>query len=138
MSFYWFFGLFQSNHIIPHPWGSWDCHQPLTFLLPLLWAYHQPLTFLLPLLWAYCDPFSLFHIIYCPWFAFFFFLSFQAPISPFTLSRPICLSYESVIHYFYHLGLMSFLSIYQIFSVCVVGLFLFTWTSKMAINNVID
>ena len=69
---------------------------------------------------------------------FFFFLSFQAPLSPFTLSRPICLSYESVIHYFYHLGLMSFLSIYQIFSVCVVGLFLFTWTSKMAINNVID
>ena len=54
-----FFGLFQPNHIIPHPWGSWDCHQPLTFLLPLLWAYR--------------DPFSLFHIIYCPWFAFFFF-----------------------------------------------------------------
>ena len=31
---------------------------------------------------------------------------------------------------------MGFLSICQLFSVCVAGLFLPTWASKMAINNV--
>ena len=36
------------------------------------------------------------------------FLSFRAPLSPFTSSRPICLSHGPVIHYFCHLGLMSF------------------------------
>ena len=26
-----FFGLPRPNYIISHPWGSWACHQPLTF-----------------------------------------------------------------------------------------------------------
>ena len=37
------------------------------------------------------------------------FLSFQAPLSPFTSSRPICLSHGHVIHYSRRLGIMSFL-----------------------------
>ena len=37
------------------------------------------------------------------------FLSFQAPLSPFTSSRPICLSHGPVIHYSRCLGLMGFL-----------------------------
>ena len=28
-----FFGLPWPNYIIPHPWGSWACHQPLTFFV---------------------------------------------------------------------------------------------------------
>ena len=61
-----FFGFPQPNYIISHPWGSWTCHQSLTFF-----------TFItLGLL----DPFSLFHIIYCPWFAFSLFLDFFKPI----------------------------------------------------------
>ena len=114
-----FFGFSQPNHIILYPWGSWACYQPLTFF-----------TFIT------LGLFSLFHIIYCPWFALFFFsLSFHAPLSSFIPLRPICLSHGLVIHYFCRLGLMGFLSIYQLFSICVVGLLLFTWTSKMAINN---
>ena len=41
------------------------------------------------------------------------FLSFQAPLSPFTSLRPICLSHGPVIHYSYRLGLMGFLFICQ-------------------------
>ena len=26
-----FFGIPRPNYIISHPWGSWACHQPLTF-----------------------------------------------------------------------------------------------------------
>ena len=47
-----FFGLPKPNYIIPHPQGSWVCHQPLTFFFSLLWVC--------------CGLFSLFHIIYCP------------------------------------------------------------------------
>ena len=65
----------------------------------------------------------------------YFFLSFWAPLSSFTLSRPICLSHGLVIHYSCCLGLMGFLSIYQLFSVRVTGLLLSTWASKMAINT---
>ena len=62
------------------------------------------------------------------------FLSFRAPLSPFTSSRPICLFHRPVIHYSYRLGLMGFLSICQLFSVRVVGLLPSTWAFKMAIN----
>ena len=41
------------------------------------------------------------------------FLSFRAPLSPFTSLRPICLSHGPVIHYSYRLGLMGFLFICQ-------------------------
>ena len=41
------------------------------------------------------------------------FLSFRAPLSPFTSLRPICLSHGPMIHYSYRLGLMGFLSICQ-------------------------
>ena len=40
----------------------------------------NPLLSLLLLLWVCHGPFSLFHIIYCPWFAFSFFPSFFKPI----------------------------------------------------------
>ena len=63
------------------------------------------------------------------------FLSFWAPLSPFTSSRPICLSHGFVIHYSCRLGLMCFLSICQLFSVRVAGLLLPTWASKVAINR---
>ena len=50
---------------------------PSPITLSLILGAHglaiNPLLFLLSLLWAYRGPFSLFHIIYCPWFAFFFF-----------------------------------------------------------------
>ena len=37
---------------------------------------------LLSLLWVYCGSFSLFHIIYCPWFAFSLFSGSFKPIYP--------------------------------------------------------
>ena len=40
----------------------------------------NPLLSLLSLLWAYRGPFSLFHIIYCPWFAFSLFPGSFKPI----------------------------------------------------------
>ena len=40
------------------------------------------------------------------------FLSFRAPLGPFTSLRPICLSHGPVIHYSCHSGLMVFFSIY--------------------------
>ena len=63
------------------------------------------------------------------------FLSFRAPLSPFISSRPICLSHGPVIHYSCRLGLMSFLSVCQLLSICVAGLLPSTWASEMAINN---
>ena len=63
------------------------------------------------------------------------FLSFRAPLNPFTSSRPICLSHGPVIHYSCRLGLMSILSICELLSVHVVGLLPSTWVSEMAINN---
>ena len=108
---------------------------PNPITLSLILRAHElaidPLLSLLSLLWICNDPFSLFHIIYCLWF----FLSFRAPLSPFTCSRLICLSHGPMIHYSCRLGLMSFLSIYQLFFVRIAGLLLSIWTSKMAINN---
>ena len=116
-----FFGLPRPNCIIPHPWGSWACYQPFTFFafitLDLPWLI---LTFS-------------HHIL--PMVCFFFFLSFRAPLSTFASFRPICLFHGPVIHYFYSLGLMGFLSICQLFSVCDAWLLLSTWASKMAINR---
>ena len=66
------------------------------------------------------------------------FLSFRAPLSPFTSSRPICLSHGPVIHYSCCLGLMGFLSICQLFSVRVARPLPSTWASEMAINNCYD
>ena len=42
----------------------------------------NPLLSLLSLLWVYCGSFSLFHIIYCPWFAFSLFSGSFKPIYP--------------------------------------------------------
>ena len=66
------------------------------------------------------------------------FLSFRAPLSPFTSSRPICLSHEPVIHYSCRLGLMGFLSVCQLLSIRVAGLLLPTWASKMALNKELE
>ena len=89
-----FFGLPRPNYLIPHPWGSWTCHQPLTFFAyitsGLLWSIltflHHILPMGLPL------------------------LSLRAPLGPFTSPRPICLFHGLTIHYSCHLGLMVFLS----------------------------
>ena len=57
---------------------------PGPIILFLILGVHEltinPLLFSLSLLWACRDPFSLFHIIYCPWFAFSLFLGFFKPI----------------------------------------------------------
>ena len=111
--------------------GSLGFPGPIT--LSLIFGAHglaiNPLLSLLTLLWACRGPFSLFHIICCPspmvCFSFLFF-SFRAPLSPFTPSGPICLSHGSVIHYSCCLGLMGFLSIYQLFFVHIAGLLLST------------
>ena len=92
----------------------------------------NPLLSLFSLLRAYYGPFSLFHIIYCHGLLF---LSFRTPSSPFTSSRPICLFHGPMIHYFYCLSLMGFLSVCQLFSICVAGPLPSTWVSKMAINT---
>ena len=63
------------------------------------------------------------------------FLSFRAPLSPFTSSRPICLSHGPIIHYSCRLSLMGFLSICQLLFVRVARLLPSTWASEMAINN---
>ena len=38
-----FFGLPQPNYIIPHPWGSWACHQPLPFFAFITLSLPQPI-----------------------------------------------------------------------------------------------
>ena len=82
--------LLAGSHVpFVFPWASLvlflslHCHgllmNSLGFLGPitlfLILRVHglaiNPLLSLLSLLWACRDPFSLFHIIYCPWFAFF-------------------------------------------------------------------
>ena len=104
-------GLFRSNYLIPPPWGSWACHQPFIFFtcitLGLLWPI---LTFLHHIL-----PIGL------------LVLSFRSPLSLFASSRPICLFHGSVIHYSCRLGLMVFLSSYQLFSAHVARFLLSIW-----------
>ena len=51
------------------------------------------------------------------------FLSFWAPLSPFTSSRPICLSHGFVIHYSCCLGLMCFLLFANSFLSVLLGFF---------------
>ena len=47
------FGLPWPNYFIPHPWGSWTCHQPFTFFacitLGLLWPILTFLHHILPM-----------------------------------------------------------------------------------------
>ena len=50
------------------------------------------------------------------------FLSFRASLSPLASSRPICLFYGPVIHYFCLLGLIVLPSVCQFFAALVVGL----------------
>ena len=92
--------LFSLGHLGPvcFPWASsalflTSYHHGLLlnslgFLGPimlfLILEVHElainPLLPLLSLLWAYRGPFSLFHIIYCPWFAFSLFPGSFKPI----------------------------------------------------------
>ena len=61
-----FFGLPRPNYVILHPWGSWACHQPLTFFVFITLGLPRfILTF----------P----HHI-CPWFAFSLFPGSFKPI----------------------------------------------------------
>ena len=104
-------GLSRPNYLIPPPWGSWAHHQPFIFFtcitLGLLWPI---LTFLHHIL-----PIGL------------LVLSFRSPLSLFASSRPIFLFHGSVIHYSCRLGLMVFLSSYQLFSAHVAGFLLSIW-----------
>ena len=59
-------------------------------------------------------------------------LSFRAPLGSFAFSRTICLFYGPMIHYSYRLGLMTFLSNYQLISTHVAGLLPFTGLPKMS------
>ena len=79
----------------------------------------NPLLSLFSLLWVCHGPFSLFHTYTAHGLLF---LSFWAPLSPFTSSRPICLSHGLVTNYSCRSGLMDFLSVCQLFSVRVAGL----------------
>ena len=54
----------------------------LSLILKVYGLAINPLLSLLSLLSAYRDPFSLFHIIYCPWFAFSLFSGSFKPIYP--------------------------------------------------------
>ena len=91
-----FFGFLRPNYLIPHSWGSWAYHQPLTFFVcitsSLLWPI---LTFLHHIL-----PMGL------------LLLSFWTLVGSFASSRLTCLFHGPVIHYSYHLSLMVFLSTY--------------------------
>ena len=87
----------------------------------------NPLLSLLSLLSAYRDPFSLFHIIYCPWFAFSLFPGSFKPI--YLLKAHLFISRDCDL-LFLPLGLNRFLSICQLFSVRVARLLLSTWASK--------
>ena len=116
-----FFGLPQPNYLILHHWGSWACHQPLTFFacitLGLLWPI---LTFLHHIL-----PMGL------------LFLSFRTSLSSFTSSNPICLFHGLVIHYSCRLGLMVFFYPFtNSFLPMLLGFFLFDFP-KTTINNVL-
>ena len=112
-----FFRLPWPNYIIPHPWGSWVYHEPLTFFTFVTLGMSWPiLTFPHHILPMVC--FSL----------------FPDSFKPIYLLNALFLSHGLVVHYSCRLGLIGFLSICQLFSVCVVGLLLPTWASKMAIN----
>ena len=102
-----FFGFSRPNYLIPHPWSSWACHQSLTFFVCIT----------LGLLWP-ISHFSSSHIAH-----------------GFASSRSICLFYGPMIHYFCRLGLMVFLSSYQLFSARVTGLLLSILIPKMIINT---
>ena len=90
------FGLPWPNYLIIYLWGSWACHQPLTFFTcitsGLLWPI---LTFLHHIL-----PMDL------------LLLSLRAPLGTFAFLRPICICYGPMIHYSCHLDLMVFPSTY--------------------------
>ena len=67
------------------------------------------------------------------------FLSFQASLSPFTSSRPICLFHGLVIYYSYCLGLMVLPPVCQPFATLMVGLSSFyldsqKWPSTIKCN----
>ena len=114
-----FFGLPRPNYLISYPWDSWTCYQPLTFFacitLGLLWPIFIFLYHILPM-----D---------------LLLLSFWVPLNPFASSRLICLFHRPVIHYSCRLGLMIFLSFYQLFYAHVDGLLLSIQVPKMIINK---
>ena len=74
-----FLGSFKPIYLIKaHLFISWACDS--FFLSFGLNGSINLLLSLLSLLWAYCGPFSLFHIIYCPWFTFSLFPDSFKPI----------------------------------------------------------
>ena len=82
VSFAFSSALFLTLHHHGFLLNSLGFPDPITLFLIL--GIHRlainPLLSLLLLLWAYYCPFSLFHIIYCPWFAFSLFPGSFKPI----------------------------------------------------------
>ena len=72
-----------SNFVLPWAFTNFIGLPRPNYLILILGAYGlaiNPLLSLFSLLWAYCGAFLLFHIIYCPWFAFSLFPGSQRPI----------------------------------------------------------
>ena len=91
----------------------------------------NPLLYLLSLFWACRGTFSLFHIIYCPWFAFSLFSNSFKPI--YLLKAHLFISWACD-PLFLPLGLNGFSIYLPTFLCSCCWLLLSTWASKMAIN----
>ena len=83
MGFYWILWASPTLFLTLHSYGFLLNYlgfpNPITSSL-ILETHGLAINFLLSLLWACHDPFSLFHIICCPWFAFFLFPRSFKPI----------------------------------------------------------
>ena len=110
---------------------------PITLSL-ILGAYGlaiNPLLSLLTLLWTCCGPFSLFHIIYCPWFAFSL---FPGTFKPIYLFKTYLFTLWACDLSFLSLGFNGFsIRLPILLSIRVAGLLPSTWASEMAINTLL-
>ena len=93
----------------------------LSFILGAHGLVINSLLSLFVLLRACYNPFLLYCIIYCPWVCYF---SLRALLGPFVSSRPICLFYEPMIHYFCHLSLIVFYPLTNSSLLILLGFFL--------------
>ena len=128
-----FLALFLTLH--SHEFLLYSLGFPDPITLSLILGAHRlainPLLSLLSLLWACCGPFSLFHIIYYPWFTFSLFPEFFKPIYPLKAHLLISWACDSL---FLPLRINEFSIHLPTLFYHVVRLLLSTWASKMAIN----
>ena len=112
---------------------------PSPILLFLILGVHglaiNSLLSLFSLLWVCRDPFSLFHIIYCPWFAFSLFPDSFNLIYLFKTHLFVSWACDPL---FLPLGLNGFsIRLPILLSIRVAGLLPSTWASEMAINTLL-